>query len=176
LDAALTTVNAVLDKEPKDLNAYILRGAINAQKQAWDQAEKDYETALQMDPKNDGVRYDLADLKFKEKEFNAARAAFVPLENNKNPNIKDLIAYKIYLCDLFEGRDDAASKELLLFNQSNTNASYYFGNAAWDLVHKKTEDARGWLVSASHIYPPRKQLVYAYVLKNMGYLPLPSSP
>lgn len=172
-DEALATVNAILDKDPKNINAYILRGAIYSQKQVWDQAEKDYQTALQMAPKNDGIRYDLADLKFKQKQFDDARLAFTPLQANHDPEVSDLIKYKIYLCDLLGGHDDVASKELDVFNQAGSNPSYYFGNAAWSLVHKKTEEARGWLVSASHIYPERKQSLYTSILKDMGYLPLP---
>jgi tetratricopeptide (TPR) repeat protein len=174
-DEALGIVNAVLQTEPNSINAYILRGAIYSQKQAWDQAEKDFQTALQMDPKNDGVRYDLADLKFKQKQFDAARPAFVPLQNNSDPDIRDLIEYKIFICDLLGGHDDIAAKELDTFNQAAANPSYYFGNTAWDLVHKKPDDAKSWLISAIHIYSARKQLLYASILKDMGYLPLPSS-
>lgn len=175
-DQALLTVNAVLATDSNNLNAYILRGAIYARKQAWDQSEKDYQTALQMDPKNEGVSYDLADLKFKQKQFDAARQAFVPLQHYKDATISDLIRYKIFLCDLFAGHDDLAAKELDAFNQAESNGSYYFGNAAWDITHKKTSDARGWLTSANHIYPERKNSIYESPLKDMGYLPLPPDP
>lgn len=175
-DQALATINAVLTIKPKNVDAYILRGAIFSQKEDWDKAEKDFQTALQMDPKNDGVRFDLADLKFKQKQFDAARVALVPLQDNKDFEVSDLIKYKIYLCDLLGGHDDVASKELEVFNQAGSNASYYFGNAAWNLVHKKPEEARGWLVSASHIYPDRKQAIYTSILNDMGYLPLPPPP
>jgi hypothetical protein len=128
-----------------------------------------------MDPKNDGLRYDLADLKFKQRQFDDARSAFVPLQDNHDSGISDLVRYKIFLCDLLGGHDDVASKELDAFNQVGSNASYYLGNAAWNLVHKKPEEAKTWLVSASHIYSESKQLRYASTLKEMGYLPLPSS-
>ncbi|MCE0521629.1 MAG: tetratricopeptide repeat protein [Methylacidiphilales bacterium] len=175
-DAALDTVNAYIRDNPKSLNGYILRGAINAQKQLWSQATSDYQTALQLSPNDDGVRYDLADLKFRQKQFDDARAAFVPLQDKLGAEVGDLIKYKIFLCDLLAGHDDVAAKELAVFNQAAMNPSYYFGNAAWDLVHKKPEDARGWLVSATNIYPPRKHLLYVSMLKDMGYLPLPPAP
>lgn len=174
-DEALATVNAVLAKEPKNTNGYILRGAIYTAKQAWDLAEKDYQTALQLDPKNDGVRFDLADLHFQEKQFDTAREAFVQLPKNPDSDIRDVIKYKIYLCDLLAGHDDQASKELDEFNQAGVNASYYYGNAAWNLVHKKPQEAKSWLVSARHIYSERKQAIYSAMLEEMGYLPLPPS-
>jgi Tfp pilus assembly protein PilF len=174
-DEALRIINAFLQITPKDksLDAYILRGAIYAQKQQWSQAESDYKTALQLNANDDGIRYDLADLKFMQKQFDDARSAFVPLQNYHDSDIRDLIKYKIFLCDLLGGHDDAASKELDAFNQVGMNASYYFGNAAWDLVHKKPEDARSWLESSTHIYSLRKHELYLSMLKDLGYLPLP---
>ena len=174
-DEALSTINAVIQADSTNINAYILRGAIYSQKQAWDQAEKDYQTALQMQPKDTGIQFDLADLKFKQKQFDAAREAFVPLQDDRDVEVKDLIAYKIFLCDLLSGHDDAAKQELDVFNQVGSDPSYYFGNAAWSLVHKNPEEARGYLVSARHIYAPSRQLLYATILKDMGYLPLPQS-
>jgi hypothetical protein len=35
------------------------------------------------------------------------------------------------------------------------------------------EDARSWLISASQIYPPRKNAYYAQSLRDLGYLPIP---
>jgi tetratricopeptide (TPR) repeat protein len=174
LDDALSTINAVILTDPKKGSAYIMRGAIYSGKADWDQAEKDYQTALAMDPNNQGVRYDLADLKFKQKKFDDARAAFVEIQDYKDSEIRDLIKYKIFLCDLLGGHDDVAGKELDAFNEVGSNASYYFSNAAWSLVHKKPEDARSWLTSASHIYSERKQAIYSSILTVMGYLPLPA--
>lgn len=169
-------MNAVITADSSDLNAYILRGAIYTKRQTWDQAEKDYEIALQLKPDNNGVRYDMADLKFKQKQFDAARQAFVPLQDYQDPTVSDLIKYKIFLCDLFSGHDQVASKELNVFNQAETNGSYYFGNAAWDLVHQKISDARSWLNSAGRIYSERKKSIYESSLRDMGYLPLPPDP
>jgi hypothetical protein len=66
-----------------------------------------------------------------------------------------------------------AKKELDAINTKGDDASYYFGNAAWDLYHKNTEDARQWLVSASHIYDTKKFSTYGESLNYLGYLPLP---
>ncbi len=172
LDEAIGVLNSLLEKDPTNRNALILRGTIYGDKQMWDQGEKDFQTILQTDPKNEGVQYDLADLKLKEKQFDQARAAFVPLQNNSDPDLADLIKYKIYLCDLLGGHEALAAQELDAFNKVGSHASYYFANVAWSLVHNKTDDARSWLTSAVHIYSPRKQAVYSSMLVEMGYLPL----
>ncbi len=54
------------------------------------------------------------------------------------------------------------------------NASYYFANLAWSLVHQKPDDARSWLDSALRIYPPDKFNLYVRNLNELGYLPLPN--
>jgi hypothetical protein len=42
-------------------------------------------------------------------------------------------------------------------------------------LHKNIDDARSWLVSASRIYPPRKNAYYAQSLRDLGYLPIPAA-
>ena len=55
-----------------------------------------------------------------------------------------------------------------------SNPSYYFSNAAWDLVVKKDiNGARDWLLSASRIYRLEKNDFYAQSLRALGYLPIP---
>jgi tetratricopeptide (TPR) repeat protein len=175
-DEALTALNSILQKAPQNIDALLLRGAIYTLKQQWDAAAKDYQAVLQLDDTSREARFDLADLKFRQHQFDDARTAFLALPESKDDDAQDLTQYKIFLCDLLAGHDDVAAKELAAFNQLAAKPSYYFGNAAWDLVHKKPEDARPWLVSAANIYPYKKHLLYMSILKEMGYLPLPPIP
>lgn len=173
-DAALEKVNGIIQTNPKYLNAHLLLGNIYARKQLWAQAGKEYETALALDGTNATAKFNLAETKFRVKDYDGARLIFVALEND--PDNGDLAAYKVFLCNLFGGHEDAAAKELDVFNQVESHASYYFANAAWDLFHNKPEDARGWLNSATNIYTPNKVLIYSISLKDLGYLPLPPPP
>ncbi len=174
LDDAMTKVNSVIQADPKNANAYFMRGNVYAQKKLWDQAQKDYETTIQLDSKNSLAKFNLAEVKFVEKKYDAARTGFDALKSDSDWG--DVAVYKVFLCDLFGGHEDVASKELDAFNKVGTNASYYFANAAWDLFHKKTEDARTWFRSISNIYGPQKIDLYAASLKELGYLPLPPVP
>jgi hypothetical protein len=171
LDAALSKANAALQSAPQNPNAYALRGSIYAEKKLWSQAEKDYQSALQINDKNVQMRFDLAELEFMQKKYDAARPGFINLK--QDPDVGDLATFKAFLCDLFGAHEEAAAKELDVFNQAGANASYYFGNASWSLVHHKTEDARGWLMSAANIYTPDKFKLYAASLIDLGYMPLP---
>jgi Tfp pilus assembly protein PilF len=174
LDAALGKVNAALQAAPLSSAAFGLRGAIYAEKKLWDQAEKDYQTALQLDGKNVQIKFNLAEIEFMQKKYDDARPGFIALK--QDPHMGDLAAYKVFLCDLFGAHDEAAAKELDAFNQVGSNASYYFANAAWSLYHHKTEDARAWLMSAAKIYEPPKFRLYAASLIALGYMPLPPPP
>jgi len=168
---SLDTINATLQSNPKNLDAYLDRGAIYSQKKLWVQAENDYKTILQLDSNNFIAKFNLAEIKFQQKEYADARPGFIALQDNTDHG--DLAKYKVFLCDLFNGNEAMAAKELDAFNLIGANASYYFGNAAWDLYHKKPEDARGWLASAIRIYTPKKCSLYAASLQDLGYLPLP---
>jgi Tfp pilus assembly protein PilF len=174
LDDALEKVNAAIQAAPKNPGGYEMRGSIYGEKKLWDQAKKDYQTVLQLDGKNAQMTFDLAELDFMQKKYDDGRPGFAGLE--QDPNMGDMATYKVFLCDLFGGHEDAAARELDAFNQVGSNASYYFANAAWSLYHQKTEDARGWLTSAARIYTAAKFNLYAGSLLDLGYLPLPPPP
>jgi len=177
-DAALAKVNAALQADPRSVAGYLLRAAIYVQKKMWTEAQNDYETAHMISPHMRSIGFDLAEIQFAQKHYALARPGFVGLEMpagtsiEKLDDLADLAAYKVFLCDLFGGNDALAAKELDAFNQVGANASYYFSNAAWDLVHHKNSEATGWLLSASNIYPPQKNGFYTASLIETGYLPL----
>lgn len=173
-DGALSKLTDAIKLNPKSSAAYVLRGSLYAQKKQWPQAEQDFKAAQQLAPTNIVLKFNLVEIKFMQKQYDAARPGFLALESD--PDMGDLASYKVFLCDLFGGHEAVASKELDAFNKIGSNPSYYFSNAAWDLYHKKTEEGWGWLNSAANIFAPRKNAYYASSLKDLGYLsPPPSS-
>jgi len=172
LDPALDMVNGVIHLDSQNKGAYLLRGLIYAQKQQWDKAENDYEFILAIDPQNTIVKFDQAELKFMQKKYDDARAGFTQVESDKE--LGDFATYKVLVCDLFGAHEAAAAKDIEAINEVGGNPSYYFGNAAWDLVHNKPQDAANWLKSAANIYAgsPQTYAKYTSCLKSMGYLPL----
>ncbi len=171
LQADLAAVGARIAINPKDAEAYGIRGNLLASKRDWEGAERDFQTMVTLNPESTKAKFNLAEMIFMQKKYDVAKAGFVPLEQDSD--FGDLAAYKAFLCDLFGGQMDAAAKELDAFNQVGSNASYYFANVAWSINHRKADDARDWLRSAAHIYPPEKFKLYATTLFQMGYLPLP---
>jgi tetratricopeptide (TPR) repeat protein len=172
LEVALDKVNKVIQLDSQNKQALLLRGAIYAAQKQWDKADYDYQVALVIDPDNVILKFDLADLKFMQKKYDDARSGFVEIQSDKD--LGDFATYKVFLCDLLGAHEDVAARELEAFDRVGGNPSYYFANAAWDLVHNKTGDAAGWLKSAKYIYAdsPKKFATYTASLTSLGYLPL----
>jgi Tfp pilus assembly protein PilF len=171
LDAELVQLNAQLKANPLDPVAYGDRGNIHAARKEWTLAENDYRSALKINGKLAKASFNYAEMEFAQKKYDSARPGFLALKSDEN--LGDLAAYKVFLCDLYGGHEAAADKELDVFNQAGTEASYYFANIAWFLYHKKTDEARDWLKSATHIYEQYKIDLYTATLTELGYLPLP---
>ena len=170
-DAAIEKVNAAVQAEPDNVDCYGLRGGIYAQQKQWDKANKDYLQVLQIDPSNTQAKFNMSEILFMQKNYDKARTGFNGLE--KDRNLGDLATYKVFLCDLLAGHEDVATKELADMDQVDSGPSFYFAKAAWALVHKNTDDARTWLVSAAGIYNQAKFKLYAASLFDLGYLPMP---
>jgi Tfp pilus assembly protein PilF len=170
-DGALNDLSQAIKLNPNSTGAYVLRASIYSQKKQWTQAEDDFKAAARIAPTNAVLKFNLVEVKFMQKQYDAARPGFVALE--KDPDMGDFAAYKVFLCDLFGGHEAVAKKELDVFNDAGGNPSYYFSNAAWSLFHRNLDDARSWLHSASDIYPLRKNAYYAQSLRDLGYLPIP---
>jgi len=171
LDAELVKLSNHLKNYPFDPVAYGDRGNVYAAKKEWILAQDDYRSALQINGKLAKAAFNLAEMDFAQKKYDEARPGFLALRSD--PNLGDLAAYKVFLCDLLAGHEPIADKELDAFNQAGTEASYYFANIAWFLYHKKTDEARDWLDSAINIYEPYKIDLYSATLTELGYLPLP---
>ena len=167
IDAALLKVNAVLQADPRNVGAYGLRGDIYATQQHWDKADQDYQEALQLGGKIVPIEFNIAEIDFHLKRYDAAGARYDGLQ--QDPDMGDLATYRVFLCDLLGGHEDLAAKKLDALNQVGHNPSYYFSNAAWSLYHQKTDDAKSWIASASNIYAPGKFQRYVTGLKALGY-------
>ena len=168
VDGAINDLSQAIKANPNSTGAYVLRASLYCQKKLWPQAEADFQAAAKIAPTNVVLKFNLVEIKFLQKQYDAARPGFLALEND--PDMGDFASYKVFLCDLFGGHEDQAKKELDVFNDVMGTPSYYFANAAWSLAHNNIDEARSWLQSAYRIYPQRKNAVYAQTLHDMGYL------
>jgi len=166
--SALEKATSVVQAEPKNVSAYIVRGHIYTEMNQLDQAGDDYRTILQLDPNNFSAKFNLSELKLIQKEYDDARIGFLALESN--PDWGDLAAYKVFVCDLFAGHEDVAKSEFDTFDKAKQNASYYYSKATWEFYHNRPLVAQTWIDAAAWMYPPKKVYFYSATLIDFGYL------
>jgi hypothetical protein len=174
LDARLVQYDAELEADPNDLIALGDRGAVYAEKKSWELAEKDFQSALKINPKLAKAQFDLAEMQFQQKRYDTARPGFLALIYD--PNLGELATYKVFLCDLYAGHDALAKKELDDINEAQSDAAYYYGNVAWSLYQHQPEAGRKWLTEATYIFAGPKAALYTSSLTDLGYLPIPAAP
>ena len=167
-DSALAKATAVIQAEPKNVNAYIVRGHIYSEMKLWDKAGADYQAVLQIDPENFPANFNICEVNLMQKDYDHARVGFVALEGN--PDWGDLAAYKVFVCDLFAGHEAVAQSELDAFDKAGGHASYYYSKATWEFYHKHPEPAQTWLDEAAWIYPHKKVYFYSATLVDFGYI------
>jgi hypothetical protein len=172
LDAELAAADAIVKKTPSNVIGYLQRGNAYGNEKQWDLARRDYEHALQLDSKCTTAAFNISELQFMQGQYDAARPGFLAIVNDYD--FGDLAKYKVFLCDLFGGHEQVAAKELAVFNQVGSEASYYFANVAWSLYHKKSSDAQNWWQSATQIFAPDKVNMYAKPLIDLGYIKVTS--
>ena len=172
-DGALAKVNQVIQSDPRNINAFLIRGQIYSHMKQPDKEANDFQSAHLIDPTNPVANFDVAESKFGQKQYDAARAEFLDLAKDPTTFIGDLAAFKVFLCDMMAGHTDQAQQEFDAFNKIGRRASYYYANATWDIAHKNYDDARSWLGSANGIYAPQKRTLYLRSMHDTGFLPLP---
>jgi hypothetical protein len=172
LDAELAAADAIVSKNPSNVVGYLQRGNAYGNERKWDLSRADYLKALDLDPKCTTASFNMAELDFMQGHYDAARPGFLAIVNNTD--FGDLAKYKVFLCDLFGGHEQVAARELAVFNQIGSEASYYFANVAWSLYHNKSSAAQSWWQSATQIFAPDKINLYAKPLIDLGYIKVAS--
>jgi len=172
LEDALANVDSALQLAPRDPSLYELRGSIYIKQKLWGRAEKDYQTALQIDPTVSSFKYKLAEIDFLQKAYAPARQGFLALANDAS--LGELAKYKVFLCDVFDYQESSARRDLDALNQATEKRqAYYFCNAVWALYHNNRQGAGDWIASAARLYSPSEMDLYLSALKKSDALSAP---
>lgn len=119
-------------------------------------------------------RFNLAEISFVEKDWDAARTGFQALLKEKATKDKSsltLMKFKIMVCDFQQKKTADAEAILKTFDQyDDASPAYYFAQAAQCFVNEKKEEAAEWLDSAKKIYPAELNEVYNDSLVEVGWL------
>jgi len=92
VDGAINDLSQAIKANPNSTGAYVLRASLYCQKKLWPQAEADFQAAAKIAPTNVVLKFNLVEIKFLQKQYDAARPGFLALE--KDPDMGDFADMK----------------------------------------------------------------------------------
>ncbi|MGI9114273.1 MAG: tetratricopeptide repeat protein [Chthoniobacterales bacterium] len=157
--------------QPPVLN---LRGEILLEQGKFGEAESYFSKALKVDGKFREAQFNLADVPFRQKDYDKARERFQALLKQTPGGDKNqaaqLINFKIYMTYLLEGKDSRAQSMMEQFQFSGDTPALYYAEAAWEFKHGKNDTANDWIASARKIYPVPSNAAYSTGFYDLGWL------
>jgi Flp pilus assembly protein TadD len=174
---ALKLIDEADQADPNKPATLNLRGEILMQQQQFDQAEAAFKKAARLDPKLREAQYNLAQIPFKKKDYAKARERFEALYNripggDKN-QAAELVKFKIYMTLLLEGKESRAHAMMEEFQFTGDTPALYYAQAAWEYKHNNPEKAADWTSSATKIYSPALNTVFADAFYDVGWMQRP---
>ncbi len=161
-------------------NHYIenLRGAVYTKMRNFTAARPHFAKAIEfsknMPAEAFHPRFNLAELDFVEKKFDAARTGFQNLlkDPGKPGTYSDsLMNFKIMVCNLQQKKEAEAQVLQGTFDQFDVDSpAFYYGEAAKCFAKGNKDGAAEWLDQAKRIYPKEVNEVYNDSLVEMGWL------
>ena len=85
LNRAIDNLNRALQRKPDFVTALTMRGGILAEQNKWPEARRDFETALKLDPQDDGALYGMAQAMRESRDYAGAQQALRALVR-RSPN------------------------------------------------------------------------------------------
>lgn len=170
MEGSLKKIDALLAKEPNNVPALNLRGAVLVRNKNFDEAEKAFSRILEKDPKNTIAMFNLAEVSFLRKDYAKARGNFVRFTEQPGNEQNPLSRYKVFLCDLLEVDPPAAVKTMESLEPTISNPFYYFARAAVEFKQHHNDKGREYVKSAFEIYPVSTNAAFADSLVALGWL------
>src|SRR5438445_5088711 len=176
---ALKLIDEADQADPNKPATLNLRGEILMQQQQFDQAEAAFKKAARLDPKLREAQYNLAQIPFKKKDYAKARERFEALYDRTPGGDKnqaaELIKFKIYMTLLLEGKESRAHAMMEEFQFTGDTPALYYAQAAWEFKHNNPEKAADWTASATKIYSPALNSVFADAFYDVGWMKGPEA-
>ena len=165
--------------QPNQAATLNLRGEILMEQKQFDEAEAAFKKAAKLDPKFREAQYNLAQVPFKKKDYAKARERFEALlertpGGDKN-QAAELLKFKIYMALLLEGKESRAQAMMEQFQFTGDTPALYYAQAAWEFKHSNPEKAADWTASATKIYSPALNSVFADAFYDVGWMQSPET-
>jgi tetratricopeptide (TPR) repeat protein len=173
-NGALKSLELAEEGAPNNAAAFNLRGEILMEQKKFEEAEVTFRKALAADAKFREPQYNLAQIPFKKGEYAKSRdrfeALFAETPGGEKNQAAQLIRYKIFMTLLLEGKDPEAQQLMDQFQFTGDTPALYYAQAAWEFKHGRAEEGHDWVNSASKIYSPAINIVFADSFYDLGWL------
>lgn len=170
----LETINEaekIFDKSSELLN---LRGSCYVEIRAFDKATEAFAKALEYNPENSSIRFNVAEVFFVTKQWEKAHDKFKEIFKEipeNNTALSRLIEFKILLCKMKMGQNDEVVMLAEKYDFQDDSPYYYYAKAA--LAYEKDEllEAEQWLGRANRIFrDPNVIAPWQDTLVEFGYI------
>jgi tetratricopeptide (TPR) repeat protein len=164
----LDKADQIVPDTPMALNS---RAAIAIEERHFADGERYCKEALAKDPKFLLSRFNLAEIPFLQKNYDAARKVYRELLEEYPED--EMIQFRIYLTYLLEKDEAGAKKRLDEFKFPSTTGAYYYAHAAWEFAHENPSEGHTWVRSGDWVFSPSKDANFAAVFYDLGWLDRP---
>ncbi len=177
-DEALTALDAIDARQPNLAEALNLRGVVYMRESKYDRAEASLRKALSIEPKFWNAGFNLAEIAFLKKDWTEARNRFEALIAGENegiqPEMNQLIQYKILLTFVLQGKENTVDWILNQFELATGSPALYYSNAAIALQHGNQKEATEWMSAAKKHFSARLNGLFAESFYEIGWMPRPA--
>lgn len=149
-EAALKKLEAINAKVPDDPFVLNLMGAAYTKKKDFATAQKYFEQALEKSPNFFPANFNIGEILFLQRRYPAALAHFQRIQKTEPRN--ELLQFKILLCHLQLGDEEAAAKTLKGIKYPGDTPAWYYAQAAWESKRGNNKKALEYLTGAKYIF------------------------
>lgn len=172
LDEALRVLDEADAIESGVTDSINLRGAVFVKQQRYDEARQMFLKALEIDETLFPPKFNIGEIYFVQQQFPQAKAEFERIrEEAPNPDMKQFVDYKIFLCKLLDGdRAEAVAFRDERFTFMDNTPAYHFSQAATEFHEGNEDKAVEWLGSAYGIFPPQVNAIFLDSIIELGWI------
>jgi tetratricopeptide (TPR) repeat protein len=151
-----------------------LRGSCYVEIRAFDKAMKAFEEALEIDPDNISIRFNIAEVNFVTKQWQKAHDKLVALLEEVPEGrtaFARLIEFKILLCKSKLGMDEEVQILAEKYGYQDDSPYHYYAKAALAYANDDLLEAEQWLARANRIFrDPNVIAPWQDTLVEFGYI------
>jgi tetratricopeptide (TPR) repeat protein len=145
-----------------------LRGALFSRQGKFEEADRQFHRALEIDPNFQLARFNLAELSLLRNQVDEAKTRFEELQ--KIDPESELLQFKVVICDVLKDQENQAVMGTEQINFPGRTPAYYFARAAILLRKNQTKEADQYLANARKYYTQAQCAYFDQALREVKLL------